>query len=606
MESGSEIRSAIEELSMVVVKVIPGGDDQSVAHIPAKPFLSLCDLIIQRLEKFQESDPALYSNMVEILKKEASEGNARKRTSCSSAIVWLTRSMDFTVALLQLLVKDFDLNMEQAVQESYNITLKPWHGWICSTAYRVALKLLPDNKTLVSTLMAKDEDYEKLKGEMQALISLIVPLLEDIHSILITSSCGYVLVYFFADKIGPTLTVLRQDIHQNIQRLEKFQESDPALYSNMVEILKKEASEGNARKRTSCSSAIVWLTRSMDFTVALLQLLVKDFDLNMEQAVQESYNITLKPWHGWICSTAYRVALKLLPDNKTLVSTLMAKDEDYEKLKGEMQALISLIVPLLEDIHSILRLEKFQESDPALYSNMVEILKKETSEGNARKRTSCSSAIVWLTRSMDFTVALLQLLVKDFDLNMEQAVQESYNITLKPWHGWICSTAYRVALKLLPDNKTLVSTLMAKDEDYEKLKGEMQALISLIVPLLEDIHSILGAPGKVSTFSRSMDFTVALLQLLVKDFDLNMEQAVQESYNITLKPWHGWICSTAYRVALKLLPDNKTLVSTLMAKDEDYEKLKGEMQALISLILPLLEDIHSILRTYGLDRLKSI
>ncbi|CAK9155265.1 unnamed protein product [Ilex paraguariensis] len=207
MESGSEIRSAIEELSMVVVKVIPGGDDQSVAHIPAKPFLSLCDLIIQvldkigptltvlrqdihqniqRLEKFQESDPALYSNMVEILKKEASEGNARKRTSCSSAIVWLTRSMDFTVALLQLLVKDFDLNMEQAVQESYNITLKPWHGWICSTAYRVALKLLPDNKTLVSTLMAKDEDYEKLKGEMQALISLILPLLEDIHSILRT------------------------------------------------------------------------------------------------------------------------------------------------------------------------------------------------------------------------------------------------------------------------------------------------------------------------------------------------------------------------------------------------------------------------------------
>ncbi|KAE8701809.1 Glycolipid transfer protein 3 [Hibiscus syriacus] len=162
------------------------------------------------------------------------------------------------------------------------------------------------------------------------------------------------------DKIGPTMAVLRQDIHQNIQRLEILLESDPTMYSNLIEMLKKEESEGNARKGSSCSKAFLWLTRSMDFMAALLQRLVKEPEQNMEQAVQESYNVTLKPRHGWISSAAFKnsssqVALKLVPDNKTFISLIMKKDQNYENLKEDMQTLISLLVPLLEHIHSILR-----------------------------------------------------------------------------------------------------------------------------------------------------------------------------------------------------------------------------------------------------------
>lgn len=38
-------------------------------------------------------------------------------------------------------------------------------------------------------------------------------------------------------------------------------DSDPTKYSNLVEILKKEAVERNAKKGESCSKALVWLTR---------------------------------------------------------------------------------------------------------------------------------------------------------------------------------------------------------------------------------------------------------------------------------------------------------------------------------------------------------
>ncbi|XP_024030633.1 glycolipid transfer protein 3 [Morus notabilis] len=174
------------------------------------------------------------------------------------------------------------------------------------------------------------------------------------------------LVIQVLDKIGPTMTVLRKDIHQNIQRLEKVLESDPSLYSNAVEILKKEESEGNSRMRTSCSRAFVWLTRSLDFTVALLQNLTKDFGQNnMEKAVEESYNITLKSWHGWISSAAFKVALKLLPEKKTFVGLLSAKRENYDTLVEEIQTFICLLVPFLEEIHSILesyRLDRIKSS----------------------------------------------------------------------------------------------------------------------------------------------------------------------------------------------------------------------------------------------------
>ncbi|XP_024973084.1 glycolipid transfer protein 3-like isoform X3 [Cynara cardunculus var. scolymus] len=133
-----------------------------------------------------------------------------------------------------------------------------------------------------------------------------------------------------------------------------MQESNPTLYSNVVEILKKEASEGTSRKVTSSSKAFLWLTRSLDFAVNILELIEKDVEVNMEHAVEEAYEATLKPWHGWISSTAYRVALKLVPDNKTLIDILKSEVEDREAFKDDIKTFTSLLLPLLDEIHSIL------------------------------------------------------------------------------------------------------------------------------------------------------------------------------------------------------------------------------------------------------------
>ena len=50
MEKRSEINSAIEELSLLAI-VKPGGNHET-AHIPTKPFLSLCYMVLQVLGGF--------------------------------------------------------------------------------------------------------------------------------------------------------------------------------------------------------------------------------------------------------------------------------------------------------------------------------------------------------------------------------------------------------------------------------------------------------------------------------------------------------------------------------------------------------------------------
>jgi len=52
----------------------------------------------------------------------------------------------------------------------------------------------------------------------------------------------------------------------------------------------------------------------------------------------------------------------------------------------------------------------------------------------------------------------------------------------------------------------------------------------------------------VSIVDRSMDFTIALLQKLEDTAEQSLAQLVEAAYEVSLKPWHGWISSAACKV----------------------------------------------------------
>ncbi|TVU00304.1 hypothetical protein EJB05_54292, partial [Eragrostis curvula] len=139
------------------------------------------------------------------------------------------------------------------------------------------------------------------------------------------------------------------------ERLQELYLLDPCKYSTLTEIVEKEVKDGTARKVDSCSRAVLWLTRSMDFTIALLQRLREDSDQqSLAQHVEAAYNVTLKPCHGWIASAAYKIATKLIPETKVFISMLVGMDQDCAVPKDEIEKLALLLQPLLDDVHSMM------------------------------------------------------------------------------------------------------------------------------------------------------------------------------------------------------------------------------------------------------------
>ncbi|KAL6659586.1 hypothetical protein ACP70R_003626 [Stipagrostis hirtigluma subsp. patula] len=156
------------------------------------------------------------------------------------------------------------------------------------------------------------------------------------------------------DEIGPTLLVLRQDIQQNVQRLQELHAREPSKYASLTAIITEEVEEGTARKINSCTRAIMWLARSINFSKYLLERLLKTPESSLEEIVEEAYRCTLKPWHGWISSAAYKVALKLIPERDIFIALLMGSCLEFEDLAEDVKILISLVQPILEEVDAIL------------------------------------------------------------------------------------------------------------------------------------------------------------------------------------------------------------------------------------------------------------
>ncbi|THU68798.1 hypothetical protein C4D60_Mb08t07630 [Musa balbisiana] len=216
-------------------------------------------------------------------------------------------------------------------------------GWSCIRLAMEELSLFKPEEKKMSTLAFLGAS------------NLLLHVLDEYICLQLYASSS-IAFFDITDKIGPTMMVLRQDIQRNIERVEETYMLDPNLYSSLEEIVQKEVvGEGSARQDDSCCRSILWLARSITFSLALLDKLDKNPESSLEQVVEETYNGTLKPWHGWISSAAYKVAIKLVPGRDILIRLLMGQEQDYDDLKQDIKKYASVIQPLLDDTHQLLR-----------------------------------------------------------------------------------------------------------------------------------------------------------------------------------------------------------------------------------------------------------
>lgn len=152
------------------------------------------------------------------------------------------------------------------------------------------------------------------------------------------------------DKFGTAMAMVKSDVGGNISRLDQRYDTDASAYEKLYDIIKKEVAAGKAKDSNSCSNALLWLTRAMDFLVELFHNLLSHPDWTMSQAANEAYVATLKKWHGWIASAAFTMAMKLVPDRKKFMDLLGGGN-----LNADMESFVSSFAPLLQENHKFLK-----------------------------------------------------------------------------------------------------------------------------------------------------------------------------------------------------------------------------------------------------------
>eukprot|EP01018_Ginkgo_biloba_P040924 Gb_10149 [translate_table: standard] len=153
------------------------------------------------------------------------------------------------------------------------------------------------------------------------------------------------------EKFGAAMALVKSDVGGNISRLDAKYSLDPSAYHLLYDIVRKEIAEKTAKGSSSCTNALLWLTRAMDFIVELFRNLLEHSDWTMTQACTDSYNKTLKKWHGWIASTSFTVAMKLAPDRKKFLEVIGGTGD----INADIEKFCSSFPPLLQENHKFLQ-----------------------------------------------------------------------------------------------------------------------------------------------------------------------------------------------------------------------------------------------------------
>lgn len=152
------------------------------------------------------------------------------------------------------------------------------------------------------------------------------------------------------DKFGAAMSLVKSDIGGNVTRLETKYSSNPSKYEKLYSMIQEEVEAKTAKGSSSCTNGLLWLTRAMDFLVALFRNLIEHPEWTMSEACTDSYGKTLKKWHGWLASSSFTVAMKLAPDRKKFMEVIGGSGD----INSDIEKFCTDFPPFLEENHKFL------------------------------------------------------------------------------------------------------------------------------------------------------------------------------------------------------------------------------------------------------------
>ncbi|XP_057965397.1 glycolipid transfer protein 1-like [Malania oleifera] len=152
------------------------------------------------------------------------------------------------------------------------------------------------------------------------------------------------------DKFGPSMVLVKSDVLGNISTLESKYKSNPSEFNDLYNMVRLELEAKKQKSSSSCTTALLWLTRGMDFLLELFRNLLEHADWTMSQACTSAYKKTLKKWHGFLERSSFSVALKVIPDRKKFMDIIGGTGD----INSDIEQLCTNFAPLLEENHRFL------------------------------------------------------------------------------------------------------------------------------------------------------------------------------------------------------------------------------------------------------------
>ena len=155
------------------------------------------------------------------------------------------------------------------------------------------------------------------------------------------AACRLVLPVF--DKLGVAFGAAKSDVSGNIERLGKHAGNHALLF----DICREDIGNGTQASNSGCCKGLLWLKRFLEFTVELLNGLVVNESESLKIIANSAYESSLKPYHGWLASSAFTVVLQFPPSREVFMESL---DGDYAGIRS----VTALLKPALTRIHEFL------------------------------------------------------------------------------------------------------------------------------------------------------------------------------------------------------------------------------------------------------------
>ncbi|VUZ45901.1 unnamed protein product [Hymenolepis diminuta] len=181
----------------------------------------------------------------------------------------------------------------------------------------------------------------------------------------------------FCEMQGAALYPVKSDVNGNIVKIRNSCENFDVW--TVEEMLARENEANIAKKDSSGSVGLLWLSRGVELIIESLAELVRNPDEKMSNLVKIAYEKTLRPYHNRVMSLIFSGGLKMFPDTKTFLLKLAYNKPDMEEeVMVAMNDFLQTYGQILEPIQMMLA--KYDIGDKS------DILERKKEEEKERKR----------------------------------------------------------------------------------------------------------------------------------------------------------------------------------------------------------------------------